>query len=833
VSIGTALALAAATAGVLVGDLGGQGLLDLLPGTGWVAADSSVQRVNGMSGTIDGGIALTDDQGRPIEIIQEGDEVYFRTEDGTLARVEEATLGPGASVGLDPGTVVVENGGVAWFLEPAGDASGHDAVTLTPLGGPVDLGGPVPDTAAAVDGTGALFAAPGEDGEVALVDAVEGEEARHKVAEPGTALRLTRLDNAIVALDAKGRAVVEVRRDGVRPAIPLPGRGALLTSSVVAGEDLWVIDELDGLIKVDLRKGRAEAPIKLTPLPGEPEPPLVASGYVYVPAGDALITVDARTGERKRDVQLPPEAKVSVRNGLLIADGDGANLVVHQDVAVPIDDRESEELPEPIPPDLTPDPPEPDPPDPGQAPDGDDPPTPDPSGQDPGNGDPGGGDPGGGNDPGGGGGNPPTGAEETEPDPPRQPEAFPGDESAVVSWTTPAGDGGADITGYEVSYTDPSGADATLRVGADERSADIPNLDNGESYIFEIRAVNSVGPSDPATTSAITPTAEVPNPPTNANAAVAGARLLQISWAPPTGGTRTLDRFDVECASSGQPTLAASTPGDATGAQVAGATGGAAYTCTVRAVNDAGVTSTPAVAPDVVAQDRPSAPPATAYALEGGVRVVWGDPAPNGSEVTGFTIRLNGSPYSAAASSRQLDVGGLTRGSYTCSITVNSPTHGDSDQRSCDGDPRSLNRPPVANDDPADNYMGGFVWGPSDPNNPPKCLTSRSVLENDSDPDGIGGRSATMTAAPAAFGPVVAHPSGGYAAGWGNPSYVWMKADGTVELCATRIAARNVGTPMRLTYYVTDDEGRPSNAAEARFYLQCRDGANPPNTIAC
>jgi len=81
-----------------------------------------------------------------------------------------------------------------------------------------------------------------------------------------------------------------------------------------------------------------------------------------------------------------------------------------------------------------------------------------------------------------------------------------GDREVTVSFTAPANNGGADITGYTVTaYTEESDTPVTTATGT-ESPITVTGLENGKAYTFTITAKNSVGDSDAsAPTEAVTP----------------------------------------------------------------------------------------------------------------------------------------------------------------------------------------------------------------------------------------------------------------------------------------------------------------------------------------
>ena len=108
---------------------------------------------------------------------------------------------------------------------------------------------------------------------------------------------------------------------------------------------------------------------------------------------------------------------------------------------------------------------------------------------------------------------------------PRTLDAVAGDGRVTLAWTAPGSDGGAAIEKYryrvsadggsswDPDWTDvPDGADAGDSA-ADETTFAVSGLINGTAYIFQLRAVNSVGEGS-AASAAATPTAvRVPLPP--------------------------------------------------------------------------------------------------------------------------------------------------------------------------------------------------------------------------------------------------------------------------------------------------------------------------------
>ena len=99
----------------------------------------------------------------------------------------------------------------------------------------------------------------------------------------------------------------------------------------------------------------------------------------------------------------------------------------------------------------------------------------------------------------------------TKPRAPQDPSAVAGDQSAVVSWTSPATDGGSPTTRYEVRVLDGRGSRNMTGCWADQgTSCTVAGLTNGVSYSFGIVAVNAMGKGEMVITGSATPAAVQP-----------------------------------------------------------------------------------------------------------------------------------------------------------------------------------------------------------------------------------------------------------------------------------------------------------------------------------
>ena len=104
----------------------------------------------------------------------------------------------------------------------------------------------------------------------------------------------------------------------------------------------------------------------------------------------------------------------------------------------------------------------------------------------------------------------------TKPDAPQRLRSTPGNGQVTLRWTAPANDGGAMITYYEYEQ-DFSGI--WISTGSTATSHPVTGLNNGQTYTFRVRAVNSIGASGESNQVTATPSEVTPPPPPPVNVA--------------------------------------------------------------------------------------------------------------------------------------------------------------------------------------------------------------------------------------------------------------------------------------------------------------------------
>lgn len=164
-----------------------------------------------------------------------------------------------------------------------------------------------------------------------------------------------------------------------------------------------------------------------------------------------------------------------------------------------------------------------------------------------------------------------------------------GNTQASISWTAPASNGGATISGYKVTsspaVTPPSGCTNTANT-----SCVFTGLANGTSYTFTVVATNIAGDSVASSASSAVVPATVPGAPISVTGS-AGYKQVNISWSAPTSnGGAAITGYSVTSSPS-VTAPAGCTNVNATTCTFTGLTAGTSYTFTVIAINPIGNSS--------------------------------------------------------------------------------------------------------------------------------------------------------------------------------------------------------------------------------------------------
>ncbi|MFM8625326.1 MAG: S8 family serine peptidase [Actinomycetota bacterium] len=267
----------------------------------------------------------------------------------------------------------------------------------------------------------------------------------------------------------------------------------------------------------------------------------------------------------------------------------------------------------------------------------------------------------------------------TAPSTPRDFGGFLSGTSAYLSWSTPSSNGGAAITGYEVSQSTDSGATWSIAatVVAPVRSARIASLVGGTTYLFRVVARNSAGVSTPSTVVALeSRVTGTPNPPSNVVATV-NATTVNVSWRAVTSSFAPVTDYIVEVSTnySGTWTVHPDGVSTSTTAQLTNRTPDVPVSIRIRAVNSYG-TGPASGAVTVIPRGEPTAPSAprnvSGTSGDSSVTVSWVAPESNGgASITAYKVTASPGASTCESATTMCVVTGLTNGvAYTFTVTA-------------------------------------------------------------------------------------------------------------------------------------------------------------------
>ncbi|WP_410591430.1 fibronectin type III domain-containing protein [Amycolatopsis sp. lyj-23] len=259
-------------------------------------------------------------------------------------------------------------------------------------------------------------------------------------------------------------------------------------------------------------------------------------------------------------------------------------------------------------------------------------------------------------------------------------DAQPGNATVKLSWNE-ADANGAAVTEYRVGWrsTAGGGTDGALGVGGNQLRTEVPGLRNGATYVFTVTAVNSVGPGPGADSQPVTPSSEVPGAPGVPAATAADDGTVKLTWAPADGQGHQIRNYTVTAHGADGSATAAGTSADASLTTAAGAlTLGTAYTFTVTAANELGLSSADSPSSGVVSPYSPAAAVGSlnAAADDSTVSLTWTAPELNGGDLAGYRVEADGlSPQTVTAPKATFT--GLSNGTkYTFTVRATTRQRG-------------------------------------------------------------------------------------------------------------------------------------------------------------
>jgi hypothetical protein len=249
----------------------------------------------------------------------------------------------------------------------------------------------------------------------------------------------------------------------------------------------------------------------------------------------------------------------------------------------------------------------------------------------------------------------------TKPGPPRNVRATAGNGEARVTWQ-PAAANGAAITKYVVA-----GADRTFSVGANQRSLDVTGLVNGQTYSFEVHAVNKKGDGPAKRSNPVRPTSEVPDPPGAPTATAKADGTVTVNWPAANGQGLKIDKYTVTAISDGTNAPVGTVSGTSLTTRAGDLDYGRQYAFSVVAINEHGAGSkTSGISGTVVPYTKPgrvtNLDAATVATQAGAVKVSWTAPPENGRPITKYVVSAGGRAADVTGGATATTLTGLGNG---------------------------------------------------------------------------------------------------------------------------------------------------------------------------
>jgi fibronectin type 3 domain-containing protein len=135
----------------------------------------------------------------------------------------------------------------------------------------------------------------------------------------------------------------------------------------------------------------------------------------------------------------------------------------------------------------------------------------------------------------------------TVPSAPQSLVATSGNDSASLSWSAPASNGGSPVIGYDVYRGTSPGAESVTPLATNVSASSYTDASalNGTTYYYTVAAINAVGVSPQSNEASATPQASVPSAPLGLVAS-GGNGSVVLSWAPPASdGNSPITGYDV------------------------------------------------------------------------------------------------------------------------------------------------------------------------------------------------------------------------------------------------------------------------------------------------
>ena len=676
-----------ATLAFVYGAPASNALLNLLDGKAWFSDDENgvIMMANGASGVVDTRVKVPGGENGELRVLRVGNHsIVINDRTGQVSRLDLSNLQVSASKQLaGKGVDVIALGSRMLVVNKAkGSVEIFNASSLSPLS-KLNFGNPL--TRAVVDSEGVAWVADAKAGQ--LISVYYDESSKKLVrgsvkVNPGQQFELATVDGAPTVVDLGAQSMVTVKnRTPAKPvSIPLRANESPAISRSIEGKTLPIAANSAGVLV--LAPPDQPSRTDLARPGNEFGPPVTFGNRIYVPdltAGELLILDTAgNMVESPRKVGNGPFS-VRVEEGFLWVDdpkGERA-FVAGPDGKFRQVDKGREEVPDNVeePADVTL--PQPIVSNSGRADD----PNP----------------PGDSTSPEGGTDSPadaplppaavPTTAPDVAPDAPASVAAVAGNQSAVISWTQPTSypvwTGGLRPVplDYKIQWTDRGRTQE--KIVHDALETTVETLKNGTTYTFSVSATNAAGEGPARRSEPVTPSSEVPGPPTAVSAKAAASGEVNISWKAANGRGRPITGYSVSASEgSGAAQQIASGLTATTYRATAGTGGlelGKSYTFTVVALNDLERVSKESPPSAAVRMAKAAAAPGgfTATGSSQTVQLSWTAPNLNGGNLVDYVVTGSNGLQSKNVTGTSTSFTGLSNGvAYTFGLAARTSANG-------------------------------------------------------------------------------------------------------------------------------------------------------------
>ena len=249
--------------------------------------------------------------------------------------------------------------------------------------------------------------------------------------------------------------------------------------------------------------------------------------------------------------------------------------------------------------------------------------------------------------------------------PPSEPTAVTaeaGDSTATLTWKAPSDSGGRRVSGYRIMITP-----GRERIETSNEEYTFNGLVNGQTYRFDISAINEIGVGSSSSYPGVRPIG-APTAPTEVSSSSGSQSTATVLWKDPVsnGGSEITKYVVTSNPGSIQKTVTDYAYGTTYKAEFAELTNGVSYTFTVRAFNYVGKQSVSRPTDSVTPVGPPAAPAVRTASYKSGVaKVGWSKPDNNGgTSITSYTVVTQPEGKTTTVSSRltEAEFTGLTKG---------------------------------------------------------------------------------------------------------------------------------------------------------------------------